>query len=113
MVRALHGGAKNADARNGDVSNAARFHPTQKPVCVMEASVSVFPKARTILDPYMGSGSTGLACIKTGRQFIGIELEKKYFDIACERIRKAWKLERSKLRFEPEPRMVQRELITA
>ena len=44
----------------------------------------------TILDPFMGSGTTGVACAKLGRKFIGIEIEPKYFDIACERIRKAY-----------------------
>ena len=42
-----------------------------------------------ILDPFMGSGTTGVACVKTGRKFIGIEIEKKYFDIACKRIQQA------------------------
>ena len=44
----------------------------------------------TILDPFMGSGTTGVACIQTGRRFIGIEIEPRYFDIACERIRRAY-----------------------
>jgi DNA modification methylase len=43
----------------------------------------------TVLDPFMGSGTTGVACIDTGRRFLGIELERKYFDIACERIENA------------------------
>ena len=45
----------------------------------------------TILDPFMGSGTTGVACAKMGRKFIGIELDKKYFDIACRRIEEAYK----------------------
>ena len=49
-----------------------------------------FVKGHTILDPFMGSGTTGVACAKLGRKFIGIEIESKYFDIACERIRKAY-----------------------
>ena len=44
----------------------------------------------TILDPFMGSGTTGVACVKLGRKFIGIEIEPKYFDIACKRIRDAY-----------------------
>jgi len=44
----------------------------------------------TILDPFMGSGTTGVACAKMGRKFIGIELDRKYFDVACERITKAY-----------------------
>ena len=43
-----------------------------------------------ILDPFMGSGTTGVACVKLGRKFIGIEIDEGYFDIACERIRKAY-----------------------
>jgi len=43
-------------------------------------------KGDTILDPFMGSGTTGVACVQTNRKFIGIELNKKYFDIACKRI---------------------------
>jgi DNA modification methylase len=46
---------------------------------------------RTVLDPFMGSGTTGVACIKLGRKFIGVEIEPKYFDIACRRISEAWK----------------------
>jgi site-specific DNA-methyltransferase (adenine-specific) len=45
----------------------------------------------TILDPFMGSGTTGVACVKLGRKFTGIELDADYFDIACERIREAYK----------------------
>jgi site-specific DNA-methyltransferase (adenine-specific) len=66
-------------------------HPTQKPVALMEWCLGFFPKARTILDPFMGSGTTGVACAKLGRKFIGIELEPKYFDIACKRIDEAYK----------------------
>ena len=47
------------------------------------------PTLCTILDPFMGSGTTGVACVKTGRKFIGIELERKYFDIAVNRIKDA------------------------
>jgi DNA modification methylase len=64
-------------------------HPTQKPVEVMVWSLQHVPNAVTILDPFMGSGTTGVACIKLGRQFIGIERDELYFDIACRRIEKA------------------------
>ena len=67
-----------------------RVHPTQKPVAVMEWCLGFLPDAQTILDPFMGSGTTGVACAKTGRKFIGIELEPKYFDIACKRIEEAY-----------------------
>jgi DNA modification methylase len=62
-------------------------HPTQKPVEVMEWCIGRLPKSvTTILDPFMGSGTTGVACVKLGRKFTGIELEPKYFDISCRRI---------------------------
>ena len=62
-------------------------HPTQKPVGLMEFSILYLPAdAQTILDPFMGSGTTGVACANLGRSFIGIEREPKYFDIACRRI---------------------------
>ncbi len=64
-------------------------HPTQKPLAVMEWAVS-FTTGETVLDPYMGSGTTGVACANLGRKFIGIEIERKYFDIACERIDAAY-----------------------
>lgn len=62
-------------------------HPTQKPVEVMRWCIDKLPDGcNVILDPFMGSGTTGVAAVKMGRQFIGIELEPKYFDIACRRI---------------------------
>lgn len=71
-------------------TNAERVgHPTQKPVRVMEWCIEMCPDAQTILDPFMGSGTTGVACMNLGRKFIGIEIEKKYFDIACSRIETA------------------------
>lgn len=68
-------------------------HPTQKPVLLMDWCLSFAP-AGSVLDPFMGSGSTGVACIKQGRDFIGIELEQKYFDIACRRIEDAQRQQR-------------------
>ena len=65
-------------------------HPTQKPVALMAWCLSFLPDAQTILDPFMGSGTTGVACVKAGRTFVGIELHEPYFDAACERIRKAY-----------------------
>ena len=66
-----------------------KVHPTQKPVALMEWCIGFFPKAESILDPFMGSGSTGVACVNLQRSFIGIEREPKYFDIACRRIEDA------------------------
>ena len=67
-----------------------RHHPTEKPVGLMEWCLNRIPTAHTILDPFMGSGTTGVACAKLGRRFIGIEIEPKYFDIACRRIEQAY-----------------------
>lgn len=65
-------------------------HPTQKPIGVMEWAIGHVPApAQTILDPFMGSGTTGVACMNLGRAFIGIEREPRYFDIACRRIEDA------------------------
>ena len=67
-----------------------RRHPTQKPVRLMRWCLSQIPDAKTILDPFMGSGTTGVACAKQGRKFTGIEIDPDYFDIACERISNAY-----------------------
>ena len=64
-------------------------HPTQKPLRVMVWSLSFAPEARTVCDPFMGSGTTGVACAQLGKTFTGIERERKYFDMACERISRA------------------------
>jgi site-specific DNA-methyltransferase (adenine-specific)/modification methylase len=63
-------------------------HPTQKPAALMDWCIN-FTTGDVILDAYMGSGTTGVACMNLGRKFIGIEIEPKYFDIACERIENA------------------------
>ena len=65
-------------------------HPTQKPVEVMRWCLSHVPDAKTICDPFMGSGTTGVACARDGRSFIGIERDPEYFEIACRRIEKAY-----------------------
>lgn len=64
-------------------------HPTQKPIGVMSWCLRLLPDSRIVLDPFMGSGTTGVAAMGLGRSFIGIEREPKYFDIACERIDQA------------------------
>jgi site-specific DNA-methyltransferase (adenine-specific)/modification methylase len=64
-------------------------HPTQKPVEVMKWCLSFLPDAQTILDPFAGSGTTGVAAIQMGKSFIGIEREPKYFEAMCRRIREA------------------------
>jgi len=68
---------------------AGKEHPTQKPVAVMQWSIAALGDANTILDPFMGSGTTGVAAVQMQRDFIGIEREPAYFDIACRRIEDA------------------------
>jgi DNA modification methylase len=69
--------------------NKGDEHPTQKPLPLMKWCIEQAGNPQTILDPFMGSGTTGVAAIQLGRKFIGIEREPKYFDIACERISRA------------------------
>lgn len=69
-------------------SDVGRVHPTQKPLEVMRWCVD--KTKGSVVDPFMGSGTTGVACAKAGRSFVGIELEPTYFEIACDRIRKAY-----------------------
>ena len=66
-------------------------HPTQKPLALMEWCLSFLPDAKTILDPFMGSGTTLVACQRMGRHGTGIELDEEYWRIACERVHQAWK----------------------
>jgi len=77
--------------RQGIRGNEKEDHPTQKWLPMVEYIVGcVVPPAGEALDPFMGSGTTGVACVRLGRKFIGIEIEPKYFDIACKRIDKAF-----------------------
>jgi len=70
--------------------NELRYHPTQKPLEVMEWCIGHLPKdVETIFDPFMGSGTTGVAAVRKGKKFTGIEREIKYFDAACRRIEKS------------------------
>lgn len=77
---------------SGRVSHKDGGHPTEKPLSLMAELVSDFTKAgQTILDPFMGSGTTGVACVSLGRSFIGIEKDRKWFDLSCRRIEEAYK----------------------
>ena len=69
-------------------------HPTQKPTELMVWCIEQAGNPETVLDPFMGSGTTGVACANLGRKFIGIEIERRYFDIACERIDNAYRQQR-------------------
>ena len=81
------------------------FHPTEKPVSLMDELLRKCAPDWTILDPFMGSGTTGVACVREGRKFIGIEIDEGYFDIACKRIRDEYS--RPRLALEPAPKPVQ------
>ena len=81
---------KGADGKN--------LHDTEKPVALLEYLVKTYTNENdTVLDFTMGSGSTGVACVNTNRNFIGIELDKGYFEIAQKRIRQAEQEKQSKL----------------
>jgi len=67
-------------------SGEEKQHPTMKPLQVMLWTIEQAGNPQTILDPFMGSGTTGVAAVQMGRQFIGIEREPEYFEIACKRI---------------------------
>jgi site-specific DNA-methyltransferase (adenine-specific) len=83
-----HGVYCRRDLTNNAIAKD-RAHPTQKPVGLMVWCIEFLSSPETILDPFMGSGTTGVAAIQLGRKFIGIEREPKYFDIACKRIEQA------------------------
>jgi DNA modification methylase len=80
---------RNFSYSRAQLAGEGKQHPTQKPVGLMAWCIEFLPDAKTILDPFMGSGTTGVACVQLGRKFTGIERERKYFDIACERISRA------------------------
>lgn len=73
------------------VGRVLNGHPSEKPLRLMEWTIQTVKASGVILDPFMGSGTTGVAAIQMGRKFIGIEREPKYFDIACKRIEQASK----------------------
>lgn len=73
------------------LASEGKLHPTQKPLPLMRWCLGFLPNAKLILDPFMGSGTTGVAAVKLGRHFVGIEREPRYFDIACKRISDALK----------------------
>ena len=71
-----------------------RSHPHQKPVWLFERLIKALPAHPIIFDPFMGSGTTGCACASLGRPFVGVEIDQKYFEIACQRIENAQRQER-------------------
>ena len=76
------------------VGRVENGHPSEKPLRLMEWSIDTVKAGAVILDPFMGSGTTGVACANMGKTFYGIERERKYFDIACERIERAYAQQR-------------------
>ena len=96
--------------REGAEFGIVREHPFQKPIKVMRWCIGfIKDENQTILDPFMGSGTTGVACVNLSRKFIGIEKEQKYFDIACKRIDEATRQPR--LFKDETPAPVQQDLI--
>jgi len=71
--------------------DGGKLHPTQKPIKVMKWCLGFLPDAETILDPFLGSGTTLVACAKLGRKGIGIEIDPDYFEIACKRVEEAYR----------------------
>jgi DNA modification methylase len=84
-----HGAARRLMLPRSEALKDGKEHPTQKPVRLMVWCLEKHPKARTVCDPFMGTGTTGVAAVQTGRAFVGIERERAYFDIACRRIEQA------------------------
>ena len=83
--------SKRAAARvltlsRGEALQDGKEHPTQKPLRLRELSLGMHAKAKTVCDPFRGTGTTGVAGVRLEKSFVGIERERKYFDIACERI---------------------------
>ena len=83
-------------------------HPHEKPMGLMREILRIVP-GHAILDPFMGSGTTGVACAKLGRKFIGIEIEPNYFDIACGRIEDAYR--QGDMFIEPPPKVKQEAML--
>jgi site-specific DNA-methyltransferase (adenine-specific)/modification methylase len=79
------------DYSHGQLATEGKhYHPTQKPVPLMVWCLDQAGRPATVLDPFMGSGSTGVACVQLGLAFIGVERERQYFDAACRRIEQAY-----------------------
>lgn len=84
----IEGGYETRVERNGP-AQVARTHPTQKPVDLMAWCLAEAGSVGPVCDPYMGVGATGIAAVRAGLAFVGIEIEERYFDIACKRIEDA------------------------
>lgn len=106
MIKYRWAGMLQQDMKNKE----KKFHPTQKPIDVMRWCLEQFPPdCNTILDPFMGSGTTGVACRQEGYGFIGIEKDEEYFDIACKRVEEAYR--QPDMFIEPPKKVVQEDLL--
>lgn len=86
----LRGEAQVTWANHPNVpASEQRKHPHQKPVGIMQQLIEKLPLGCVIADPFMGSGTTGVAAVKMGRRFIGVEIDSDYFNIACQRVAEA------------------------
>ncbi|OYW59863.1 MAG: hypothetical protein B7Z40_20945 [Bosea sp. 12-68-7] len=100
------GGKRGVYTHNTNGPNRHGVHPTEKPVSLMVELIADFaPADSVVLDPFMGSGTTGVAAVREGRGFVGIELDVRYFEIACQRIRD--ELRRPRLKLSPMAKPVQ------
>jgi DNA modification methylase len=96
--------------RAGNADNRTFCHPSQKPIEVMEWCIGHLPpEDQIVFDPFMGSGTTGVACVNLGRSFVGVERDPEYFDTACKRLDAAQKQPR--LFAEPQVKPIQEVLI--
>jgi site-specific DNA-methyltransferase (adenine-specific) len=96
IIYAEKGGADFPSHNIGNVIRCSREkaenHPTEKPVALLETLLSASTREdQLVFDPFMGSGSTGVACAKMGRKLIGCEIDRRHFDTACERIERAYR----------------------
>lgn len=91
--RKIMGGSTRALEWSDDAFGPSA-HPTQKPLTLMKWCIGFLGDAACIADPFMGSGTTGAACVREGRRFIGVEIVPSYFDIACRRIERELKTPR-------------------
>ena len=71
---------------HSNVASSVRRHQTEKPLALIENLLEIVPEGAIVCDPFMGSGTTAEACIKTGRRFVGFELSEQYHRIATERV---------------------------
>lgn len=79
----------NTKRKSHPVGRVLNGHPSEKPLALMHWTLQTVKAKGVIFDPYMGSGTTGVAAIESGNSFIGVERDEKYFDIACKRIERA------------------------